>query len=601
MAGLAVRAIGQAPTDENPPPAPLLSMPTIVSGTVTLPYGELKALWEAAQPKPAPPPAAKAPTPPMAFSVQSARYGIDLDADGRQATGQAVFEVLNFAEGWTAVPLLPAKEVRLSSVEPEGALVTVRDGVYTLLLDRPGRRAITLRFSADLPDGDAPRTRALHLTGPSALVSELSLTGIPEGRLAEVRDAARASAPAADGNDKTNGSVASAFFHLAAGQPLSLTLVSAQDRKPAPPPTPSVWQAEAQSLVRYDEGQLVYQTRLRASADSGAGLTLELALPAAASVLSISGADLDRWRTVKSDSGPGETRRLEITWKTPDILRRELLLSYEVPQTALDGDWRLVSPQIASEGGRLRDALYALPMIDGAEFLPVGEGGGPLPPGDARQLPHWLARELKEGNFVLVSAAQSAPADNRAAFVRVRRLPLMRTAQATIVESRFRTRLVADGALLSEGAFDVRHDGPLTLGLALPEDAQLLSCSINRRDALPVDRGGGRIDLSLPAGAAGKTTRIEISYTGRQRPLAPVAGQIALSLPQTDLFVQTLFWDLQIPDAYELTALEGNVEMAPAVAPAVPNAPPAIRLRKELLKAERPTAELFYQKRAVTP
>ena len=61
-----------------------------------------------------------------------------------------------------------------------------------------------------------------------------------------------------------------------------------------------------------------------------------------------------------------------------------------------------------------------------------------------------------------------------------------------------------------------------------------------------------------------------------------------------------MLWDIQIPEAYELTALEGNVSLVPGTASAS-NDPPLIHLRKDLLKGEKPTAELFYQKRAVTP
>ena len=567
VAGFALPASGQ-----QPPP------PTDVSGSVTLPYSELKSLLAAAQPKPTPTPApAKAPAPPVPFSVQAARYEIHLGADPTQATGQVVFEVLTFAEGWTAVPLLPANELRLASVSPEGALVTVRDGVYTLLLDGPGRCTVTLGFSVDVADGETPRTRAVRLAKPSALVNELSVTGVPAGWLAEVSNAARAA------DDKGGGSPLR--FQLAADQPLELTLVNAEDRKPAPPPAPSVWQAEAQSLVRYDEGQLVYKTRLRLGADTGAGLSVELTLPAAANVLSITGDDLARWRVVKADAG--DARQLEISWKTSDILRRELLLNYEIAQTASDDAWQLVSPQVVSGDGRLRDALYALPTIAGVEFTTGDKGKTPLAAGDAQQLPRWLAGEIGGGNFVAV---------NNAVLVGVHRLPLMRTVRATVEESRFHTRLVADGALLSEGTMSVRHDGPLTFGLSLPPETQLLACSINGRDALPVDRGGGRMDLSLPADAAGKPTRIDLSYTGHQPKMEPVSGQVALTLPETDLFVQTLYWDLEIPGDYELTALEGNVALA-----SVANAPPGIHLRKDLLNAERPAAELFYQKHAVNP
>jgi hypothetical protein len=543
------------------------------SGTVTLPYDEWKTLWEAAQPKPAPPAPAKPPSPPVAYSAQSARYEINLGPGSKQATGKAVIEIANFAEGWTAVPLFLAKEIRLAGVEPAGTLVTVRDGVYTLLLDSPGRRVITLRFSADLANGgSSARTRVLRLSGPSALVNELTVSGVPDGWVAEVQ----------------NASPQSTLFELAADQPILLTLVSAQDRQqPPPPPTASLWHAQSQSLVHYDEGQLVYHTSLRLDADSGTGLSATLALPAAANILAVTGPDLDQWAPVKLPAA--DARQIQVAWKTPDVLRRVLSLEYELPQASPEGDWHLISPRAVSAGSDLRDALYALPLIDDMEFVSAGEGGAALTAGSAQELPHWLAQSLAGVAFVSVQSTQPAT------LVRARRLPLIHTARATVEESRFHTRLVADGALLCDGAMTLRHDGPVTLTLTLPKDAQLLSCAVSGHDALPVDRGQGRIDLNLPGGDAGQRTQVSLSYTSHLPALAPVAGQIALSLPETGLFVQTLYWDLQIPDEYELTAIEGNVSLTPG------SGPPMIHLRKDLLNSEQPAVELFYQKRSVAP
>lgn len=511
-----------------------------------------------------------------------------------------MFEVIGFAEGWTAVPLLPAQEILLSGVEPEGTLVAIHDGKYTLFLDHPGRRSVTLRFSADVHEAKTPGERALRLSGPSALINEMRVSGVPEGWLAEVPNAARAPrdppVTTADAHQENDGS--SHIFRLPADQPLVLNLVNAQERKPAPPPVPSVWQMDAQAVVRYDEGRLVYKARLRLGTDAGTGTSADFLLPAATNVLSVSGEDLDHWRVVRSEAAG--TRRLEIAWKTPDTLRRELLLTYEAPQSSAEGEWHLDAPQLAANGGRLRSAQYVLPVIEGTEFIP-SEGNSALPAGDPRQLPRWLAGDLADASFVVVNQDKPAPADNASTLLRVRRLPLVRTVRATVEQSRFRTRLVADGALLCEGTVTVRHDGPQTLELTLPKETQLLSCSVNGHDALPVDRGGGRIDLALPVEPTGKTTQIDLSYTGHQPALAPVAGRVALALPEINLFVQTLLWELQIPEEYELTALEGNVALAQAAATATSSGPPVIRLRKDLLKGEQPSAELFYQKRAATP
>ncbi len=564
VATLTVVILATAATVAIPAPAQE-PLPELAGGTVTLPYAELRALLLAAQtPKPAPVP--PPPVPPVPFRVGAVRFALEVAPDGRSVRGRATFEVQTFTpEGWTAVPLLPAAEVRLVGVEPAGALVAVRDDALALLVDHPDRQTVTLLFTAPL--GENGRL-ALHPA--PALVNELTVGNLPAGLLAEVAGATP---------DAGTGA-----FHLAAGQTVALTLVREEDRRPAPPPVPSAWQIAAEALVRFDDGRLVYQTRLRAAADAGAGLTLELALPAAANVLRVDGADLDRWRVERSPDGP---RRLLVAWKTPDLLRRELFVDYELPQPTPEGDWPLVVPRTVPSPSETPAAAYTLALPEGLEFP------GAVP-GDPRTVPRWLMAPLENRPFVTLRHPGETVAH-------ARRLPRVPTAPATVDEAEYRTRLVADGATLTEARLAVRHDGPFTFTVALPAGAALLACAVNGRETPPVDRGDGRLEVALPAAApaSGAVTRVTFSCTGRTAaPLQPVAGQVALTLPQTDLFTQTLRWNLQIPDAYELTALDGNVELAPAVKDA---ADPAIHLRKELLKGERPAAELFYQKRAVTP
>ncbi len=640
-------AMGQESATKSAPPP--LTLPELGAGTsVTIPYAELKALWSAAQThveNAAGRAVGKPAAPPVPYALQAARYEVTFGnagpaaasgADGRPGQGvqvRATFDILSFAEGWTVVPLLPAGEVRLSHAGVEGGsgTVAVRDNTYALLVEGPGRRKVTLEFSADLTVAPiaaaADRHPTLRLTTPSAAVNELSVAETPAGWLPEVANATHfdpALSPAAKPDAAAPASSsAPATFHLTAGQPLVLTLLRAEKHKlAAAPPAPSRWQTtDVQALVRYDEGRLLYRTRIRVTADGGAGTTASFSLPVAAQVLEVASDDLVRWGIVKPEAGDssgsgGGRREVQVSWKTADVLRRELFVTYELPQPVADGEWQLVTPRIEPEVGKdTPRALFVLAAVPGLEFL--GPNGRPLPDGDARALSsRWLTEAVGCETFSLLLSDSASGTTEAVTRVGVRRLPLLRAAQATVEEARFRTRLVADGALLSEGKFFVRHDGSLTFNVALPEGSQLLTCAVNGRETAPVDRGGGKVEIALAACASGVSnnrdnggrassgsggTQIALSYAGRQRPLAPVSGQLALALPQTDLFVQTLFWDLQIPAAYELTALEGNVELLPSLAAASTDAAPVIRLRKELLKAERPSVELFYQKRAVAP
>jgi hypothetical protein len=151
---------------------------------------------------------------------------------------------------------------------------------------------------------------------------------------------------------------------------------------------------------------------------------------------------------------------------------------------------------------------------------------------------------------------------------------------------------VADGALLTEVDYSIRHERALRWRLNLPEGSELLSARIDNQTVKPIDRGERVLEFALPSGK--EVSAVSLSYTAKKPAFQPVSGQIALELPQTDLLVHWLDWELRIPVAYEIAAFEGNVESSPCDKTDATSR--VIPLHKELCKNERPRAEFFYQK-----
>ncbi len=171
-------------------------------------------------------------------------------------------------------------------------------------------------------------------------------------------------------------------------------------------------------------------------------------------------------------------------------------------------------------------------------------------------------------------------------------LPRVETAQAVVETATAKTRIVSDGALLTEIEYRIRHGRGLPWKLDLPEGSELLAAKIDGQPVSPIDRGERVLEFVLPNGK--DLTSVSISYTAKKPAFRPVSGQIAVELPQTDLLVHWLDWELRIPIAYEIAAFEGNVESVPG--DATDTTSRVIPLHKELCKNERPRAEFFYQK-----
>lgn len=555
---LLAAAASAAPPSELPPSADL------GRAFVTIPYAELRALWEAGQRKP------EAVTPPetapVSFLVHRADVRVALGETASKI--EADFEVEALDKKWQRIPLLGG-DVRLDKAEA-GERSIVWDEGYMLLTNVLGRTPVTLQLAAH---GVRQLTMPLKLKFGSAAVKRLSVSGIPAGLEARVNGQL---APTVDG-------VAVFLLPGDAGEiGLELAVPKIEEPpKPLPPITPSRWQTQSQVLVRFAEGRLRFAARVFARADDGSGLDMSLALPANAGAISVTGDDLADWSQTRADDGH---RSLRIRWKTRDVLDRELTLTYAVPQSSLAEQWMLQAPSSPED----KDArhLYAIVPADGLEL----KGDALRAAVESRRLPDWMRAEIGGAAFV------TAEAGARLA-LQTHWLPTIATAEAIVTESKATLRLVADGATQTALSYMIKHQAPLAWRLELPAKVDLLSCTVGNVAAQPVQRGDGVIELALPAPASGTTT-VTLVYTDKLNPLDPVSGDVALELPRTPLFIEHLEWSITMPAAFEITAIDGNVSVAESPADPTGGVRP-IALRKDFCRAERPAVSLFYQRRSL--
>lgn len=548
--------------------------PDVRATSVTIPYAELRALWDAARTKPVDKPA-----PPLSHALSLARYAFELSPDLTSAECRATLEVTSFGDGWITVPLLSA-DVRIESIAPDATSLVLRDGFYTLVLSGAGKHVVTLRFAVRLANatGTAP---GLRLAISPALISEASFGGVPAGSAVDVTEGVRVGGAGAAGT----------MFRLGAAPSLAFAIVGLE-RRAKKQAVAATWNADLQTLVAAEEGRLACRARILANGIEGDTAEMRLILPAAASVREVDSDNLERWDTTRSDDGV--QRVVALRWSGPERFAREVRISYELPLTARDGEWMLTAPSVKGAAApRVVFFVVARPglEISAASAGDPGANAGLDEPGPA------LAAALGGSRYATIAAAPG----EMVALVKVKRLPMVATSQARIDDAQFQMRVVADGSLLTDAKLFVRHDRPQALRVELPPGSELLACSVDEVEAIPIDRGGGSVEITLPAVTDGKPSRVAFSYSARAEKFAPVAGQVELILPRTELFTNSIGWDVQIPGAYELTAFEGNVELvSPARMPADP-ALTLVRLRKELCRGEAPRVALFYQKRAVNP
>jgi hypothetical protein len=542
-AALAAVAFATLSLAAEPVPAPDLT-----DARVTLPYPELKALWQAAQRE-----APEKRKPPVEAALLSARYQLTLKGD--QATGVVDYETQSFTDEWMVIPLLGA-QTQIDEVEPADVQLITREGYHALVTNRPGKQKLRIKFAVKM----AGTTDGTHFRLPisPAAINTLSVAGIPEKQTIRIAEATQLSA------DKERAS-----FRLSGREQLDFDVVA---EKAVAPPVLSRWNLDRQAFVQFRDGKLNYTARLAAHADQGSGLTMELEFPPGVDITKITGSDLGDWQTTTAEN---QSRRVHLRWATRDVLRRELEIEYNFAQSLSGGEWHLKSPSVLE--GENNPPLYVVVPEPGLDLAAATQTAVP------RQLPSWLVEKADGKNYLVFLG--EAP-------VTAKWLPLVETAQAVVETANAKTRIVSDGALLTEIAYTVRHERALRWEVDLPDGSELLAASIDGQPVKLIDRGDHVLEFSLPSGNV--VNAIALSFTGKKPAFKPVSGQIAVELPQTALLVHRIDWELRIPVAYEIAAFEGNVESAPRGK--TDETSRAIQLHKELCKNERPRAEFFYQK-----
>src|SRR6476646_1188075 len=238
--GLAILA-GAASVLAVEPAAP----PDLNEARVTLPYPEVKALWQASQRE-----TPKKRKPPVEATLLSARYQLQFKGD--LVAGIVEYEIETFTDEWTTVSLLGA-QTQVDEVEPADVQLIVRNDHYAFVTDRRGRQKLRLKFAVKL-NGAADGAHFALAASP-ATINTLAVSGLPEKQTLRIADATQLSA------EKDRAS-----FRLPAQEKIEFELVP---EKAVVPPTPSRWKLDTQDLVQFTEVRLNFFFNDTATTENG--------------------------------------------------------------------------------------------------------------------------------------------------------------------------------------------------------------------------------------------------------------------------------------------------------------------------------------------
>ncbi len=526
---------------------------TLEQAQVTLPYQELRQLWEAAQPKK---PSSETKAPPLEVSISSVDYVLRLNEEPPKL--QVTWQIHQFTNEWLLVPLIGG-DLHLQGASAQGSCVSWRDDQFVWVNNTSGAHEIQLDFTLDRealtsPDGAV-------LTTVDAAAHEFTAAGVPNGQ--QLHAGSRLLKP----NEPCP----------LPGKQASHTLTLSEST-PNETSQTSVWRSQSENLVCFGSDGLLVTSRTFLSADDGSGEIATLKLPATSSEVRVTSRDLHEWSLGPIREG---YREIQVRWETPGVLARSLHLTYNLALPPFRKRWPIAAP-VTDESGR-----HDFIMIPPRDSQLEAEGLQSAVP--VETLSPWLREILEQDTVDRLTLDQSAATEMSV-------IPAVPKAAAPpiVKYATFGTRIVADGSMLVTATYHITHETAVNWTVSLPPDTEILTAKVANTSTVPEVHGEDLISFSLSSPSDG-VTRVTFQYTAKRTPLDKVAGHLNLDLPQTETFIDALTWEVAVPAAYAIEALDGNLEASEAPCPEGIS----FKLVKELCRNERPAVAVYYRRKGI--
>ncbi len=554
-------AAGPQPREADvPDPRPLLpSFPSLSSGKVEITWNDLQRLLEFAAQQAAAQPAERVPAP-IPWSVTDLRY--EATADARGAVEIAANARLHIwqEDDWQLIPLFD-QEIALASFEVDGAAATLapdENGHWCLPIQGAGDYALTWKFAVpSTVEGGASRFR---FTGPRATPTSLALrVPVKDATIASPQASAVTVTETADGVIAALAVRPSDAFEVRWARPV-----------PKPEGAPAVAEVKPHVVCAVHHTHNVSEThtfstaRLAYQVLKGEAERFRFSLPDSATILSVE-ADEAVWNRTEGEGA----QIVDVQGNHPWSGAHEVVVTYESAH-ATDEDDGGLSARLAWVR-----ALDVARQTGHAAICP--QGNVELTPTSARAVTRIDPAELPAAARVaaglpVLMAFRYADATPEIVLA-VRRLQDVPVRPAIIDRAQFATVLTEHGTTFTRATYLVRNNAQQFLRVRLPDGAVVESAAVMGRPVKPAredDSDAVLIPLATP-GAEGGVVTAELVYSCELPPAEGLTATVDLTAPAVDLGVQSVQWEVYLPERRSLLRATGDLE--PVLVPHTGRAP----------------------------
>ncbi len=512
------------------------TLPLPNSGNVTLSLDEYNRLVELAAKPPKRPDLA-----PLPYSIKHADIKLRVEDDG--VRGSVLLEGEVFRKGVSKVPLTRGMTVLDAHQNGKGVPLLQENGTHMALLTGPGEFSVAL--DTGLPLRIEAGRASFSLLAPAAGSVQLALVIPGDHTAAYISSGIITSRKSENGHTAIEAT-------LVPGQAANLWWATREAVTPVVPREVR-FLSDTKTLISVSEAEMRIAVLADVTVVRGEPQQFEIQLPQGYEVTGVTGATLD---STETNAG-----LLTLKVNAPGQRGHQFLISME---RSISGE-KADAPFVSFKGSQ-RETGEVLVEGAGTMELTAAEGGG-------------LKRmDVKEVNPYLRSLAHFSPQaafryHKQASETPTLALQWVRfpdgSVLAAVAESAVVTTLVtSEGKSLTEVKLILKNQAQPFLKVALPAGVSILSAEVGGEPVKPVQGpDGSRVPLLRPGFHPAGSYEVSFVFMHSGAPFAKKGGA-ELSLPNMDIPISLLNWEVFLPEQYKVKNFGGDVLAANLVPPA---------------------------------
>ncbi|SPF43145.1 exported hypothetical protein [Candidatus Sulfotelmatobacter kueseliae] len=503
------------------------TLPLPNSGNVTLPLDEYNRLVELAAKPPKTPDA-----PPLAYSIKHADVKLRVENDGVRGTVELDGEV--FHKGVTKVPLTTGMTILDAHQNGKGVPLQQENGTHVALL--PGPAEFSVALETGLPVRIEAGRASFTLPVPAAGSVQLALVIPGDHTVANVSPGLITSRKSETGHTAIEAT-------LVPGQTATIWWTTRETATPAAPREVR-FLADEKTLVSVSEAEMRVAVLADLAVVQGEPAQFEVQLPEGFEITGVTGATLD-----STENQPGI---LILKVNAPSQRNHQYLISMEKAITGAKAD----APFVSFKGAQRETGEV---LVEGAGTMEItATEGGSLKRMDVKEANPYL-RSLAHFPPQAAFRYHKQPNETPTLALQWVRFPDGSVLAAVAESAEVTTLVTSEGKSLTEIKLVVTNQAQPFLKVSLPAGATILSADVAGERVKPVQGpDGSRVPLLRPGFRPTDSYTVSFVFLHSGAPFAKKGGA-ELSLPNMDIPISLLNWEVFLPERYKVKDFRGDV------------------------------------------